>query len=244
MWSDNQIHVLFQFLKKRGMKHEDARSVLGVVLLACGHEACSAQLDAIDAASVPLDSPLLSRILEGTSARRIAQILWSPVGLRLSVEHFESLFQRVLSDRKDDRSLYEAVGGAVDFLRRHPLAFLVPQEPLRRLIESENDQVRVVALKGMSHSDIPSVDHFNWILSCLEGTHEDERLAALHCLGELLDRMSSEDIRLLGAELLHRVDRSLEAWTRGGDRDAQMAAETHRFRLREKCVDLQSPSDT
>lgn len=232
MWGDDHLETLLEFLRGQDMHHEDARSVLGVALLACGIDPLSEPLDALDAASVPLDSPLLSQILEATTVERVARILWTPVGLRLSNEQFESLFRRVLADDTDDDCLYEAVGGAVDFLRRRPHAFAIPQEPLEHLIKSENVQSRIVALKGMYYSDVARVDYCQWILSYLQSPYEEERLTGLYCLGELLETMHSADLELLDADLIRQLDASLESWSTDADPDLRKAAETHLSKLR------------
>ncbi len=231
MWGDTHSDILTQFVRTRDLGDEDARIVLGVALLTGLSEPFSSELDALKAGSHTLDTRLLSQILDVATTQQLAGVLWSPIGLHLSVEHFALLLGRIFAEDTDVRTLQLAVGGAVDFLRFHPGAFLLPEGMLRRLLESPDRQSRIIALKGVLFSKLPAEVIVKYLIHSLESANAEEGIGGLYCLGELLEKADDGILEAVEPSTWARLNRSLQPWTEEDDYDLRKTAEVRRNML-------------
>ena len=229
MWFKADIDLLIDFIEARGVSNEQARTVLGVALLAQrDDERLCDRTDALRATSETLDTPLLLDILQTANPIQIAGVLWSPIGLCFSAAQFERLYWIVLQASPADCTLYEVVGAAVDFLRLHPGAFSIPPQIVSQLLQSSHPDWRVVAMKALSHADVPLAYHVDCILQCLKSENESDKEVGLYVLGELIDSNRASLSDLLDPDRVQQLHRALDEFAQDTDESRRTCAALRR----------------
>ncbi|NLE36974.1 MAG: hypothetical protein GX621_03020 [Pirellulaceae bacterium] len=235
MWFEGNSDILLQFIQARGIADEQARTVLGIALLAQkNEEPLLSLIDSMESVSATFDTPLLLDVMKTASAVQIARVLWHPVGLHLSVVQFERLYHLALDASPDDSTLYQLVGAAVDFLRFHPGAFLLPSHLVSRLLESPHTDSRIVGMKALAHSQVSPEYYVECILRCLRSSNESDKDIGLHQLGELIDRDHGKLLEMLDSDRIQQLYRAIGALMNDADETRRSTAATYRNMLARK----------
>jgi hypothetical protein len=201
MWGAANTDLLVGFIKSRGIEDELARTVLGIAVLAQPNDASLFELvEVVRQSSITLDTPLLLEIIRAAHASQIAAVLWSPVGLHLSVHQFERLYRTVMESSLSDSAIYELAGAVVDFLRLHPGAFTLSPDVVYRLIGSTHCDSRVVAMNSLRFAPVSITYRVDCIIRFLHIGSTSERRASLCALADLIEECVSRPHTLAGVD--------------------------------------------
>ncbi len=117
----------------------------------------------------------------------------------LTPNQFRTLFDRVYQHTEDLHALWELGGAAAFYLHKNPDALAVPTELPRRLLASDDADMRVVGLKLLIRCPLPDDEIVEAILGALirrDGYEScggicelNKFLSARHAIGGTLDRL-------------------------------------------------------
>lgn len=137
-----------------------------------------------------LDESLVSAVISRLSTEEKARLLWSLFGMCMSPPLFCNVFFELYSTSDDLVVLHQIGGAANDYLRRRRGALKLPEELCRCLLKSQNVDHRVVGLKLLKHSIIPTHEVLTVLAESLNNKSPTEGEAALcevHYVLELTD---------------------------------------------------------
>jgi hypothetical protein len=127
---------------------------------------------------------------------KLARALWSVKAIELPASEFRELSDRVYQNTNDLETLWQLGGAINDYLRRFPATVPVPRELPFRLLRSDDQDARIIALKLLNRSGAPEDQILQEIVLAIQRDDDCESVGAFYELNQYLDRRQENDQKI------------------------------------------------